>query len=78
MSEGFRPYDERREFSEEDMRTRAPEFYEDIRCRRTVRDFSDRPVPRDIIETCLLAAGTAPNGANSIGVSNNQSMISRA
>jgi nitroreductase len=64
VSDGFRPYDERREFSVEEMRSRARDFYEDIRCRRTVRDFSDRPVPRDIIETCLLAAGTAPNGAN--------------
>ncbi len=32
--------------------------------RRTVRDFSDRLVPREIIETCIRAAGTAPNGAN--------------
>ena len=32
--------------------------------RRTVRHFSDRPVPREIIEECLLTAGTAPNGAN--------------
>ena len=32
--------------------------------RRTVRHFSDRPVPREIIEECLLAAGTAPSGAN--------------
>jgi len=29
-----------------------------------VREFSDRPVPREVIENCLLAAGTAPNGAN--------------
>src|SRR5262249_33907251 len=29
-----------------------------------VRDFSDRPVGRDVIESCLRAAGTAPNGAN--------------
>ena len=32
--------------------------------RRTVRDFSDRPVPRELIEHCLSAAGTAPSGAN--------------
>lgn len=32
--------------------------------RRTVRYFSDREVPREIIEDCLLAAGTAPSGAN--------------
>ena len=35
-----------------------------MRRRRTVRDFSPRPVPREVIEDCLLAAGTAPNGAN--------------
>lgn len=32
--------------------------------RRTVRDFSDRPVPREVIESCLRTAGSAPNGAN--------------
>ncbi len=32
--------------------------------RRTVRDFSDRPVPRELIEHCLRTAGSAPNGAN--------------
>ena len=32
--------------------------------RRTIRDFSDRPVAREVIEYCLRAAGTAPNGAN--------------
>jgi nitroreductase len=47
-----------------EMRRRAKEFYELIRKRHTVREFSSRPVPRDIIEDCLLAAGTAPNGAN--------------
>ena len=35
-----------------------------IQKRRTVRDFSDRPVPRELIEHCLSAAGTAPSGAN--------------
>lgn len=34
------------------------------RSRRTVRDFSARPVEREIIEECPLAAGTAPSGAN--------------
>ncbi|MDQ6436184.1 nitroreductase family protein [Mesorhizobium sp. LHD-90] len=46
------------------MRQGAQAFYDEIRARHTVRDFSSRPVPRDIIETCLRAAGTAPNGAN--------------
>jgi nitroreductase len=46
------------------MRRRAREFYEHAARRRTVRDFSDRDVPREILESCLLAAGTAPSGAN--------------
>ena len=52
------------EYPVDTMRRRAAEFYEDIRRRRTVREFSDRAVPRDVIEDCLRAAGTAPNGAN--------------
>lgn len=53
-----------REYPIEEMRRRLNDFYTDIDRRRTVRDFSDRPVPRDIIETALKAAGTAPSGAN--------------
>jgi iodotyrosine deiodinase len=52
------------ERSADDMRARAAAFYDDIRRRRSVRDFSDRPVPREVIEDALRAAGTAPNGAN--------------
>lgn len=50
--------------SEPEMRARAQAFFETMRTRRTVRDFSPRPVPRDIIVTALRTAGTAPNGAN--------------
>ncbi len=46
------------------MRARADAFHEEMRRRRTVRDFSDRPVPREVIESCLRAAATAPSGAN--------------
>lgn len=46
------------------MRERAASFYRNIARRRTVRDFDTRPVPREVIEHCLLAAGTAPSGAN--------------
>jgi nitroreductase len=60
----FQPLPSYREVPVEEMRTRAAAFYEEVRRRRTVREFSDRSVPRGIIETCLLAAGTAPNGAN--------------
>lgn len=52
------------ELPEEAMRANAQAFYEIMRRRHTVRAFSSRPVPRDIIETCLRAAGTAPSGAN--------------
>lgn len=47
-----------------EMRTAAQAFYQEIRKRRTVRDFADRPVSREIIENALRAAGTAPSGAN--------------
>ena len=53
-----------REYPVNEMRQRVTDFYEGIDRRRTVREFSDRPVPRDIIETALRAAGTAPSGAN--------------
>jgi nitroreductase len=55
---------EYKEYPVEEMKRRALEFYTNLRRRRTVRDFSDRPVPREVIENCLRAAGTAPNGAN--------------
>ena len=58
------PLPHRASFSAAAMRDRARSFYEEVRRRRTVRDFSSEPVSREVIETCLLAAGTAPNGAN--------------
>jgi iodotyrosine deiodinase len=60
----FLPLTSYREYPVDEMIQRASDFYEDLRRRRTVREFSDRPLPREIIEHCLLAAGTAPNGAN--------------
>ncbi|MCO5130119.1 MAG: nitroreductase family protein [Xanthobacteraceae bacterium] len=47
-----------------EMQARAEAFYDGIRRRHTVREFASRPVPRDLIATCLKAAGTAPSGAN--------------
>jgi iodotyrosine deiodinase len=46
------------------MVERAERFAAEVRRRRTVRDFSPQPVPQAVIEQCLLAAGSAPNGAN--------------
>jgi nitroreductase len=60
----FLPLADYREYPAEEMTERAATFYADLRRRPTVREFSDRPVPREVIEHCLLAAGTAPNGAN--------------
>jgi len=58
------PLEDYRQLPIEELRQRLQAFYEDVNRRRTVREFSDKPVPRDVIETALLAAGTAPSGAN--------------
>ena len=42
----------------------AAQHLAEMRLRRTVRAFDSRPVPRELIEACLQAAGTAPSGAN--------------
>lgn len=55
---------EHRELSVDQMKRRAAAFLAQIERRRSVRQFSDKPVPREIIEDCLRAAGTAPSGAN--------------
>jgi len=46
------------------MEASAALFYEQMSKRRSVRDFSDRPIPRSVLEHALLAAGSAPSGAN--------------
>ncbi|MEM0986791.1 MAG: nitroreductase family protein [Pseudomonadota bacterium] len=48
----------------EDMQARAAAFHHMMTSRRSVRAFSDRPVPQSIIEACVLTAGSAPSGAN--------------
>lgn len=58
------PYDGSPGYSPEEMARRAAAFCDSVRRRRSVRDFSDRPVPREVIESCLRAAGSAPSGAN--------------
>jgi nitroreductase len=60
----FLPLSGYREYPVEEMKQRSSEFYTEMKRRRTVRQFSDRPVPRDIIEDCLCTASTAPSGAN--------------
>jgi nitroreductase len=48
----------------EDMQARAASFHKLMQSRRSVRAFANTPVPREIIESCVAAAGTAPSGAN--------------
>ncbi len=50
--------------ADSEMQERATDFEQLMSTRRTVRDFSDKTVPRKLIEDCLLTAGTAPSGAN--------------
>lgn len=52
------------EFAPDEMQKRAQSFYQEMARRRTVREFSNRAVPRAIVENALRAAGTAPSGAN--------------
>ena len=52
------------EYPEREMLARARAFREDLQRRRTVRDFSSRAIPDGVLDECLTAAGTAPNGAN--------------
>jgi len=60
----FQPLASYIEYPIEEMKQRAAAFRTEMQRRRTVRFFSDRQMPREIIEDCLLTAGTAPNGAN--------------
>jgi nitroreductase len=60
----WEPLPDYRRYAPDEMAERARIFHADLRRRRTVRDFDRRPVPREVIETCLLAGGTAPSGAN--------------
>jgi len=60
----FEPLAGYREYPPDEMRARARAFHDELRRRRTVREFDTRPVPREVIDDCLRAAGTAPSGAN--------------
>ncbi|MFA0963293.1 nitroreductase family protein [Roseivirga sp. BDSF3-8] len=57
------PY-EKDTYSADEMIQRSRSFYEWLNKRRTVRDFSDKPVPREVMENIVMAASTAPSGAN--------------
>lgn len=60
----FIPLENYHEYSPSEMKERAFSFYQEMKNRRTVRDFSERAVPLEIIEQCIATAATAPSGAN--------------
>jgi len=60
----FIPLNGFKEYSPKEMIKRSEGFYNQVKLRRTVRDFSDKPVSKEVIENCIRAAGTAPSGAN--------------
>jgi iodotyrosine deiodinase len=65
MSGGiFVPYTAYREYPVEQMKQRTADFFAEMKRRRSVRDFSNRPVPLEIIQDCIRAAARAPSGAN--------------
>jgi iodotyrosine deiodinase len=60
----FEPLSDYREYPPGEMEARSRAFAAEMQRRRTTRHFSDRPVSRSVIETCIEAAGTAPSGAH--------------
>lgn len=63
-SDGFKKLEGYHKHSESEMVSRSKQFYESIKIRRTVRTFSDKTFPIEVLINCIKAAGTAPNGAN--------------
>jgi iodotyrosine deiodinase len=60
----FDPLSGYREYPVAEMEARSRAFAADMQRRRTTRQFSSRPVPRSVIESCLEVAGSAPSGAH--------------
>lgn len=58
------PLPDRSDLSDPAMLEEARAFYDHLKRRHSVREFTDRPVERAVIEECIRAAGTAPSGAN--------------
>ncbi|MCW8843006.1 MAG: nitroreductase family protein [Rhodobacteraceae bacterium] len=58
------PLPARPERTDAEMQAAADAFFNAMKTRNTIRDFSDRPVPRAVIDTCIKTAGRAPSGAN--------------
>ncbi len=63
MANKFIPF-KQKELTSEEQLTNSESFYELLNKRRSIRDFSDRPVDIKVIENIVKAAGTAPSGAH--------------
>jgi iodotyrosine deiodinase len=64
MPPRLRPLTGYREAPPTEMQAAATAFADDLHRRRTVRDFSDRPLPDGVLDDCIRSAGSAPSGAN--------------
>ena len=60
---GFKKLDFKK-ISHKKMIQRSQSFLSEISTRRTVREFSSKPIPLEVVENCIKSAGTAPSGAN--------------
>jgi len=60
----FLPLTTYQEYPQDEMQRRAQAFADEMQRRRTVREYSDRPVPRQVIVDAVRAAASAPSGAN--------------
>jgi len=58
------PLPDRQDVTDAQSRDGATAFYERMKTRHTIRDFTDRPVPKEVIEAAIATAGLAPSGAN--------------
>ena len=58
------PYSDYKEYAPAEMQERAKDFEDNLAKRRTIRDFVDKPIPDDVIRSCIRTAGGAPSGAN--------------
>jgi len=58
------PLPDRADLSDAQMQAEVDAFHARMRTRHSVRDYTARPVPRAVIETCIRTAGSAPSGAN--------------
>ncbi|MBT3228844.1 MAG: nitroreductase family protein [Candidatus Marinimicrobia bacterium] len=64
MSKQFIPFNKPIELTDVEMVSRSNKFHDFMKTRRTIRDFSRKEVPLEVIDNCLRTAGTAPSGAN--------------